>query len=405
MAQAPLDSWRPGYGLPGACYLDEALFALEQARLFRSNWFFAGHSVELVGAGAWLTLDVGGSPVVVVRDGEGGLRGFLNICRHRGSIICTHEHGRTPRLVCPYHSWSYALDGSLIAAPMMPPAFARAAHALNQVAVAEFAGLVFVNLANRPEPIDSLRDHLAPILASQRIDRAKIAAVRDYVLDLNWKLVVENNRECYHCPANHPGYVAAHYDTEGDNPALADEIADRLAECSARWQAAGLDTGRVNVSSDYTAAWYRANRTPMRRGFVTESRDGQPVCRVLMGGFTDPDMGTARANTNINFWCHANSDYAHTVRITPVSPTQTIVRGYWLVDQDAAAGRDYDPEQVAAFHHEVMTEDWEICRRQWRGVTAPGFEPGPLSALREQNLDRFLRWYVGEMTRPDAATR
>ncbi|MGH6613610.1 SRPBCC family protein [Sphingomonas sp.] len=74
------------------------------------------------------------------------------------------------------------------------------------------------------------------------------------------------------------------------------------------------------------------------------------------------------------------------------------MRGYWLVDEKAEAGRDYDPDQVAAFHHRVMMEDWDICRRQWRGVTAPGFEPGPYSPLKEQNVDRYVRWYAGQMT-------
>jgi Rieske 2Fe-2S family protein len=179
---------------------------------------------------------------------------------------------------------------------------------------------------------------------------------------------------------------------------MADEIAARLADCTARWSKAGLDVGRVNTSSDSTAEWFRANRTPVRKNMVTESPDGQAVCDLLMGGFTDPDMGTARANTNINFWCHANSDYAHTVRITPVSPTRTLVRGYWLVDEKAVEGRDYDAEAIAAFHHQVMTEDWEICRRQWIGVTSPAFEPGPYSPLKEQNVDRYIRWYVRQMT-------
>jgi Rieske 2Fe-2S family protein len=393
-----LDDYRPGYGLPRDAYLSEAVYAEEQARIFRRNWSFAGHSVELAGAGAYITLDVSNAPVVIVRDSDGVLHGHLNICRHRGSIICTAEQGRAARLTCPYHSWTYALDGALIAAPMMGPGFDKAAHGLKPVQVAEFDGLVFVNLADDAEPIDALRDHLSLILSSQGMDRAKIAVMRDYDLELNWKLVVENNRECYHCKANHPDYVAVQYDTENDNPALQAEIAERLADCVVRWEKAGLDTSRVNTSSDYTAEWFRANRTPVRRDMVTESPDGQTVCTVLMGGFNDPDMGTARANTNINFWCHANADYAHSVRITPVSPTRTIVRGYWLVDEKAEEGRDYDPDQVAAFHHQVMMEDWEICRRQWRGVTAPGFEPGPYSPLKEQNVDRYIRWYAGQMT-------
>src|SRR5262249_32769236 len=99
----------------------------------------------------------------------------------------------------------------------------------------------------------------------------------------------------------------------------------------------------------------------------------------------------------INFWCHANSDYAHTVRITPTSTSKTIMRAYWLVDEAAVEGRDYHPEAVAAFHHTVMGGDWAVCRRQRTRVTSPGFEPGPFSPLKEQNLDRFVRWYVRQM--------
>lgn len=392
-----IDGYRPGYGLPGSFYTDEAIFAAEQERIFRNNWFFAGHSIELPASGDYITLTIGGVPLVLSRDRNGVVHANHNVCRHRGSIICTQEKGKAARLTCPYHSWSYAHDGALIAAPMMGDDFDKAAHRLRRAHVGEFDGLIFVNLADQPSPFSDLRDHLSPILKSQGMDRARIALIRDYHLDLNWKLVVENNRECYHCRANHQGYVSVQYDTEGDNPALTDEIAKRLADCMIRWEQAGLDVTRVNTSSDYTAEWFRANRTPVRKDMVTESPDGQQVCDVLMAGFSDPDMGTARANTNVNFWCHANADYAHTVRITPVSPTKTIVRGYWLVDAAAVEGRDYDPEKIAAFHHQVMTEDWEICRRQWIGVTSPGFEPGPYSPVKEQNVDRYVRWYVQQM--------
>ncbi len=392
-----LNSYRPGYGLPRDFYTNADIFAEEQERIFRKNWFFAGHSIELPKSGDYITLNVGGAPVVVVRDRDGKVHAHHNVCRHRGSIICTKEKGKATRLVCPYHSWSYAHDGQLIGAPMMGEDFDKAEHGLKRVHAEEFDGLIFVNLSDTPSPFHELRDHLSPILKSQGMNRAKIALIRDYELDLNWKLVVENNRECYHCEANHHGYVSVQYDTENDNPDLKGEITERLADCAIRWEKAGLDTARVNTSSDYTAEWFRANRTPVRKGMVTESPDGQLVCDVLMAGFSDPDMGTARANTNINFWCHANSDYAHTVRITPVSPTKTIVRGYWLVDENAVEGRDYDPEKVAAFHDEVMSEDWEICRRQWIGVTSPGFQPGPYSPLKEQNVDRYVRWYARQM--------
>lgn len=150
-----LQGYRPGYGLPRAFYTDPEIFAEEQARIFRNSWFFAGHSIELPKAGDYMTLDVGGAPVVVVRDRDGKVHAHHNVCRHRGSIICTKEKGKATRLVCPYHSWSYAHDGQLIGAPMMGEDFDKAAHGLKRAHAEEFDGLIFVNLSGTPRPSTS----------------------------------------------------------------------------------------------------------------------------------------------------------------------------------------------------------------------------------------------------------
>ena len=396
MSLALLDRHAPGFALEREMYVDAGVFAREMERIFRERWLFAGHSCEIAQRGDYMTWEIGGAPLVVVRDESGVVRALHNVCRHRGSIVCTKDKGRAKRLVCPYHAWSYNLDGSLLRAPMMEEGFDRSRYGLKRAHAEEFDGLIFVSLATEPTPFQLLREHLSPILRTQGMGKGKIAAIRDYELNVNWKIVVENNRECYHCDANHHGYVSVQYDTDNDNPAMQAEIAERLAECTSRWQAQGIDVSRVNTSSTSTAEWFRANRTPVRKGMVTESPDGAQVCRVLMGGLTDPDTGTARANTNVNFWCHANSDYAHTVRITPVTPTKTVVRGYWLVDENAVEGRDYEADRIVAFHDQVMSEDWEICRRQWRGVMSPAYEPGPY-APKEQNVSRYIDWYMTEM--------
>jgi Rieske 2Fe-2S family protein len=392
-------AYRPGFSLERAFYTDEAVFREELQRLWRRFWLFAGHSVEIRNPGDWMTWELGGDPLVITRDEAGQVHAFYNVCRHRGSLVCTQERGSSRRLFCPYHAWSYGLDGALLNAPGMPEDFDRSGHGLVRVHAGEFDGLIFVSLAESPPPFEALRDHLSPVLRSQGMATARIAAIKDYELDLNWKVVIENNRECYHCPSNHHGYVAVQYDTDADKPGMAAEIAERLAECTVRWERLGIDVSRVNTSSRSTAEWFRANRTPVRRGMVTESPDGQLVCRKLMGGFTDPDLGTARSNTNLNFWCHANSDYAHTVRITPVSPSRTVVRGYWLVDESAEEGEDYDPRAVVAFHDGVMEEDWAICRRVWKGVTSSAYRPGPYVPVQEANVQRWIDWYMAEMRR------
>ena len=392
---ALIEHQQDGYTLEAGLYRAPAVFAAELARIFRRHWLFIGHSCELPNRGDFLTYKIGDDPLIVLRAEDGRVRALHNVCRHRGSLICERESGRVQRLVCPYHAWTYGLDGRLLNAPGQS-ALDRARFGLKSAHAEEVCGLIFVNLAERPEPIEALRAHFEPILKPQRLERAKIAKVVDYDLPVNWKTVVENNRECLHCPANHRLYISVTYDVDNHDPRRQTEIEARVAECRQRWAGMGLDVSRVNTSSNATAPWFRANRTPIRLGFVTESRDGRPVA-PLMGEFTDPDMGTARANTNVNFWCHANSDYANTVRITPLAPDRTLVRAWWLVRAEALEGLDYDPERVMEVHAATMDEDWAICRRVAAGLRSSAYEPGPLSPDREQNVRGFLRWYLRTM--------
>ncbi len=398
---ALLRDQRSGHTLDAAFYLDAGIFQAEMAGIFRRHWVFAGHGCEIARSGDFLLYKLGDEQIIVTRDEAGTVRAFHNSCRHRGSTICDQERGQVRRFVCPYHAWTYGLDGRLLGLPAQMGDIDKSAHGLKPVQAEEIFGLVFINLSPQPDAasraaIDALRAHYAPILAPQKLATAKVAKIVDYDLPVNWKTIVENNRECFHCPSNHPLYLSVTYDVEGDQPAKLMEIAARLTECRARWSGMGLDVSRVNISSDYTSDWFRANRTPVRQGCVTESADGQPVA-PLMAGFSDPDMGTARANTNVNFWCHANSDYANTVRITPVSAERTIVRSSWLVDADAVEGRDYDIDKVMAVHHTTMSEDWQICRRQAAGIRSSGYQPGPLSPQKEANVIRFLDWYLATL--------
>ena len=390
---ALIERQREGFTLEAGLYRAPAVLAAELALIFRRHWLFAGHSCEVPKPGDFFTYKIGDDSLIVVRAEDGRLRALHNVCRHRGSLVCERAQGHAMRLVCPYHAWTYGLDGRLLQAPGTS-GLDRSRFGLKAIHAEEVAGLIFVNLAERPEPIDALRAHFEPILGPQRLERARIAKVVDYDLPVNWKTVVENNRECLHCPANHRLYVSVTYDVDNHDPAKQAEIEARLARVPRALGGHGAGPRRVNTSSDATAPGFRANRTPVRQGFVTESRDGRPVA-PLMGDFTDPDMGTARANTNVNFWCHANSDYANTVRITPIAPDRTLVRAYWLVRGDALEGQDYDLERLLEVHATTMAEDWAICRRVAQGVRSSAYEPGPLSPDREQNVSGFLRWYLG----------
>ena len=219
-----------GFGLEAELYHAPAVFAAEFARIFRCHWLFVGHSCELPDRGDFCTWQIGDDPLLVVRGEDGTIRALHNVCRHRGSLVCERERGRAARLVCPYHGWTYGLDGRLLKAPGISAAD-RARFGLKSAQAEEVCGLIFVNLAERPEPIDALRAHFEPILAPQGLERAKVASSVDYDLPVNWKTVIENNRECLHCPANHRLYVSVTYDVDNHDPDRQVEIEARVAEC------------------------------------------------------------------------------------------------------------------------------------------------------------------------------
>jgi phenylpropionate dioxygenase-like ring-hydroxylating dioxygenase large terminal subunit len=185
--------------------------ALERERIFRRSWQYAGHSGELDGPGSFFPTEVGGLPVVVVADRESRLRAFLNVCRHRGTMLVS-EPGRRGTIQCPYHAWTYGLDGSLRAAPRTAgePAFDPDELGLAPVSVDTWGPFVFVNPDPEAAPLSSALGDLTATVAEYGLD---VDALRfhhraTYELGANWKIAVENYLECYHCRLNHPGFMA-----------------------------------------------------------------------------------------------------------------------------------------------------------------------------------------------------
>lgn len=389
-------SRRPGWSLPRPFYMDEAIYRVEMARIFRRGWLFAGHTCQIPETGDYLTYELDGDSILLTRGRDGRIQALFNVCRHRGARVCSRPSGRANRLVCPYHQWTYDLDGRLLAAASMDGAPCLSELGLHRAHVRELDGLIFVSLAHDPPSFAEAHDRISAVIRPHGLDRAKVAHVVSRDIAANWKLVVENQRECYHCPARHPEYVRVHYDTQVDDPAMQAEIEARLVECRARWAALGLDVSAVSASSAYTGPWYRANRTPLRPGFVTESLDGRPVA-PLMGDFTEPDVGTARANTYLNFWLHATGDHAATVLVTPLGPSMTRTMTTWLVRGDAVLGVDYDLDRLTAFTLTQSRQDWAILENQALGVRSSRYESGPYSGLKEANVERFVLWYLEQV--------
>jgi phenylpropionate dioxygenase-like ring-hydroxylating dioxygenase large terminal subunit len=198
-----------GRTLPFDWYSDPAVLRLERDRIFRRTWQYAGRVDQVAEPGAFFTCDLGGVPVVVVRGKEGALRAFLNVCRHRGSLVCEGE-GKRETLQCPYHAWTYGLDGSLRAAPRSErePGFDKDDLGLVPVSVDSWGPFVFVNPDGEAAPLAETLGELPELVAASGIDLGSLRFLQrssgEY--EANWKVCSENFLECYHCQVAHPGF-------------------------------------------------------------------------------------------------------------------------------------------------------------------------------------------------------
>jgi Rieske 2Fe-2S family protein len=218
-----LDTRRDGHCLPGGLYKDPQVFDFDLQVMYGTNWLMAGFTCELPKPGCYVALMIGKWPVIIIRDRNDVIRAFHNSCRHRGSILCQPGSGSGPKLVCPYHRWTYDLDGSLFAANRMADDFDKSTHGLKPIALETVAGAMFICFADEPPPIDDFAEKLAVYAAPHKWDEAKIAFQSVLVENANWKLVMENGRECYHCATGHPELartfpvgMSKHFDVEGD---------------------------------------------------------------------------------------------------------------------------------------------------------------------------------------------
>jgi Rieske 2Fe-2S family protein len=344
-----------------------------------------------------------GDSVIVIRGGDGRVNALYNICRHRGSVICKEETGHIKRFVCPYHQWTYGRDGRLLLNNGMQEGLDKSQLGMHHAHAREVEGMIFVSLAQEPVNFELVSATIAPVAKPQGLIRGKAAKIMDFNVASNWKLVWENNRECYHCNVNHPQYIKAnfdHYNTDDTIPRVAERLKAVTSRLEKKLAGQGMlvrsETGMTEFPDPDHSIWYSANRTPLEEGYVSESMDGKQVA-PLMGDYSTPDVGTLRVRSLPNFWMHASCDHAVSVRLTPNGLTHTRIHMIWMVDAKAEEGRDYDLDKLLPFWLLTAEQDWEICTNQQHGVESHAYVPGPLSTYKEYNLDRFLRWYLQVM--------
>lgn len=391
------------YSLSGEWYWDANIYQADLQRIWSRHWLFGGHTCEIPHPGDYMTVVVGRESILVVRDDNGDIHAFHNLCRHRGTILCDEDRGHVGRFVCPYHQWAYDRNGDLLACRGMH-AIDKSTLGLVPVQVRAVEGFLFVCLADSPPDFSGAAQALGPAMRPQGLERAKVARAVDYVVHANWKLIWENNRECYHCNLNHPQYIRAnydHYNRDDVTESIQSRMDAAIEHSQQKWTEQGLvvshqATGMAQFPDVDGKLWFSANRTAMAEGYVSETMDGRQVA-PLMGAYTEADVGTLRIRAVPNMWNHSSCDHSVTTRLLPSAPDRTLLRVYWLVHEDAREGVDYDLEQLMPFWQLTSEQDWALCERAQRGVGSSAYQPGPYSTFKEYNVEAFVQWYLKQI--------
>ena len=390
-----------GYSLEAPFYTSPEIFDLDVQAIFARHWLFSAAESEIPEAGDYVTIDIGPYSVIILRDDDEDIRAFHNVCRHRGSRLLKGPCGEIGNIVCPYHQWTYRTDGDLIFAEAQPPTFDRSRFGLKPVHVRNVAGLIFICLDENPPPdFDGIADFIEPFLTPYDLGKAKVAHQIDLPEEGNWKLVMENNRECQHCDGAHPELVSAYFPLFGYSE---DDITPRLRPAFERYQAASAALERAcslrqfprndRRELDSRPTGFQISHLPLDGAGISFAPDGAQVCTKLMGTMTEPEFGDLSLHFQPNSWFHFLSDHAVVFRVFPISADQSMVRTTWLVHPDAVEGVDYDVDSLTAVWRATNSEDRELVIGTQNGVTNPGYVPGPYS-LVEDDVESFVNWYV-----------
>jgi Rieske 2Fe-2S family protein len=386
---------RKGYSLPQKLYVGEQAFAFDTQVMLPSVWLYACTVAHIKKPGDWFLFEMADNSVIVLRGRDGAVRAFFNSCQHRGARICEAQRGSSPKLVCPYHQWAYNLDGSLLGARNMGPEFDKSTINLTPVAVENISGLIFICLTDTPPSIDRVNADIAAQIAVYDLEHCKIAVQDDLIEDANWKLVMENNRECYHCDANHPELIACLGNSGFGKGLPEDGNAEASAEAHmldkrAEWRALGIDHELVEFPDGW---WHRIARLPLTNGAVSQTLDGKVASKKLIGPFEQPETSSLSIWTQPNSWHHFCCDHVVTFSLTPLAADKTLLRTSWLVHEDAVEGVDYDPDNLSAVWRATNGQDGYLSALNHQGIKTDGYRQGPY-APEEKLVENFKHFYV-----------
>jgi glycine betaine catabolism A len=366
--------------LPSSWYLDEDIFKLEREYIFLKEWYCVGREEEWPRAGDHKILDIMGESVILVRNQQGKLNAFYNVCVHRGAQICpTNTPLKEDRLplkggvinnkliLCPYHAWSYDLDGKLIKAPNMSEdmGFKKEDVHLHPVLVESFAGFVFINMT--PDTAPSFNDHIKKIAKNfSRYPLADLRLVKTirYNIDANWKAICENYNECYHCGPVHPELC-------------------RIVPAFKQKGGSELD-------------WERG--VPHKDGADTFTMTGTTNRRSFPGLNDDEKTRHKGDILYPNMFLSLSRDHVVVFIFSPVNAGCTLLDCHFLFEPYELDKPDFDASDAVDFWHLVNQQDWNICERVQKGMMARVHNRGIFSPMEDWSLD--IRQYVTDHIGP-----
>ena len=361
---------RGQHALPGHYFSSTGIWQLELERIFRRSWLLAGHRSELTGRGNYFLLEFGHESVIMLRDEAGDIRAFHNVCRHRGTRLCTASRGNVGRTIqCAYHAWTYGLDGTLRGAPHMQEVagFDKTRWGLKPAAMAEWRGFLFINLADNPQPFDAALPSLIDKFAHWPLAELKSAHQIVYEVEANWKLIFHNYSECYHCPAAHPhlNKLTPFRNSEND------------------LEAGPVLGGPMKLSD------------PQGSMTTTGTRCAPPFASL-----------TAEESARVCYYTlfpsaflSLHPDYVLIHRVQPLAIDRTRIICDWYFHPEAMVTPGFDAQPAIEFWDLTNRQDWTLCANAFRGVRSAAWTPGPYSELESQ-LAAFDRYYL-HILQPD----
>ena len=388
-----ISKYQGSQSLPRQFYTSETVYKMDIQHYWNHSWIWVGHINQIPNVGDFLLFDYGYESVIIARDKNDSVNAFLNVCRHRGSRVCIEKSGNTRVFVCPYHAWTYELNGSLRAAREMEENFNTAEYSLKKVNLRIFHGLIFICVADNPPNIDEGLLQLEPLVEPFEFENLKIVHSANYPVAANWKLALENYMECYHCAPAHLEYSRSHSLKDPSSANI--ELKNCMLKKSMDVGLSGEELHINLLESNNVEMDFYFSRYPLFQGYKTGSKSGEKLA-PLLGRLKDFDGGTSDIQIGIlnNFLSY--SDHVIGYRFIPRSLQITDIEVIWMVREDAEEGKDYNLEDLTWLWHCTSQDDERIIALNQKGVNSNHYVPGPLSNM-EWGIKAFHAGYLKQL--------